>query len=260
MVGTVHKDYLQAANQATEILIRVGDNSTAFNNTLDTIALAVQLRGFDNIDTLRCHVQLSSLYHVKKDYISAVNHMLAAKYLVELLGGAHHPEIINIFTKIGSLYCEIGGWDIGWKCMEEAKKRTEITDPIKHCEISVDLADMMARWNMFGAAAELQKHAYTLTRFYSGAKHEKTTDVKRTLELYLRADMEYKKYQHVYKLEQDKLRIEEEMKIAENEKKAKAEHIRNSLLENDEKASKKSGKSGKQGNSKHSHGKTHKKK
>lgn len=187
MVGSVHKEYLMAINQLTEILIRAGDHEHAFSNCLSAIPIAAQLKGFDNLETVRCHMQLASLYHVKKQYTAAVNHMTAAKYVVQLMGGKQHPELVNNFIKLGNLYCEVGSWEVGIKCLEEAKKRTETSNPLKHSDICRDLAEMMAKLRLFQHASELQKQAFLICKSFLGDEHERTVSLKSTLELYLRA-------------------------------------------------------------------------
>lgn len=239
IVGPMHKEFLNATNLATEIFVHGGDVGNAFNNCANAICLAVQLKGFDNLDTLRCHMGLSSLYHVRRDYISAVQHMLAAKYLVQLLGGYHHPEIVNTYLKLGSMFCEIGGWDIGLKCLEQAKARTETTDPTKYTEICLNLADMMARLNMFGPASELQKQAYMLTKFYRGGKDARTVEVKQMLEAYMRADLEQKKQIFEMNLAKTKQAREQEMRDMQEAEEAKVRAELDALILSEDKKKKK---------------------
>lgn len=251
----MHREYLAATNQLTEILSRAGDVGNAIHNSTGCIAAAVQLRGLDCIDTLRCHVQLSSLLHQRKEYVGAVNHLLAAKYLIQLCAGPRHPEVANLYSKLGNMLCEVGGWEQGLRCFEEARERTELSDPTRHLEVCLDLADLLAGLNYFGPAAELQKQSYQLSKMLYGdlpAAEAKLAGIKNTLELYLRTDLEHKKMQQMYMQQAAKMQAEAAAKEAEEEKKAAAEGKIKALLEAEERAKmqKHKGKGGSKGGKK----------
>lgn len=248
MVGGVHKEYLSATNQISEILLFAGDKMHAMRNASTCIALAVQLNGFDNLDTLRVHVQLSTLYQQDKDYVNAVHHLLAAKYIVQLLGGQNHPEIVNIYAKLGSMFIEIGGWELGLQCLDEAKARTAEMDVYKYCDICTDIAEFVCRSGMYTQAAELQKKVYVLIKKYYGVEHSKTVMAKRTLEIYLRASNEQQKYAV-------------QMRKAQLEKQAaESEAIKKTQAMADLMQSESEGVKGQQDKSKKSKPKSHKKK
>jgi len=116
------------------------------------------------------------------------------------------------------MFIEIGGWDTGLKCLEEAKTRTESTDVHKHCDICTDVADIICRSGMYPQAAELQKQAYLLIKKYYGATHIKAEQSKKTLEMYMRASNEQQKYA----VQMHKAQLEIQMREAEEAKKAEA--------------------------------------
>ena len=135
------------------------------------------------------------MYQAKKDYVAAVNHILAAKYIIQLIGGDHHPEVVSMFLKLGGLLCDIGVDTLGFKCYNEAKRMVETVDPVKHCEICTDMAEMLCQYRCFQQSADLQKIAYTFQKQHYGADHQKTTQAKQMLEFYIRYSNESKKYE-----------------------------------------------------------------
>ena len=242
---------MRAFNQQIEILIRAGDITSAFNNSVRAIATAVQLNGFDNLDTIRCHMQLSSLFQNKKDYISAINHLLAAKYLVLLFGGPRHPELVNIYLKLASMYFDVGAYDTGLSCLLDAKKRTEHTAPLKHCNICVDLAAVLYRLSQYGAAAKMQKDAYSLAKklFTDADKESKLANIKEQLAVYLRVAGEAAKYEKAWNEQQAVLKAQQKAKEDEIEAKEEAEARVRALLAEEAKTRQGKGNKGNNNNS-----------
>jgi hypothetical protein len=42
--------------------------------------------------------------------LAAVQHLLAAKYLVELMGGPSHPELVSIYLRLVNVYDQLGDY------------------------------------------------------------------------------------------------------------------------------------------------------
>ena len=206
-------------------------------------ATAVQLRGFDNLDTLRCHLQLSTIYHNYKDYVGAINHLLAGKYLIALLGGSQHPEMTSVFARLGSLLCEIGCVEIGLKCLEEAKSRSIVNnEKIRTCDINIDIAEILCNFKRFGDAAAYQTKAYRMLKQLLGNEHAKVVNVKKVLEYYLRFDLEQKNAEKRYYEEERKRSAVEQAEAKKLEEQQRQTNAINKLIADDA-ASKKKNKS-----------------
>lgn len=105
--------------------------------------------------------------------VAAVQHLLAAKYLVELMGGPRHPELVTVYFRLvgkervlqhfplqcaltrvepecslthcflcplTGIYDEIGEYEIAQQCLARAKRLSP--NVAKQCMISATIAEM----------------------------------------------------------------------------------------------------------------------
>lgn len=170
-----------------DVFIRAGDFPSALNAYSKSLALGVQIKGFDNLDTLQCHVQMSNLYLQTKDYHTSLNHLFCAKYIVNLIGGPHHPELITVLHRLALVYLEMGDWDVSYYCLTQACNRAAYIDQPRHFELCFEMSMLLVQAGRFKEGVDMQKQCFVLSKQLFGPDHTKTSDVKSQLEKSMRA-------------------------------------------------------------------------
>lgn len=191
ITGPYHMHAAHAIDQVTNVLIAAGDFTAAEQYAQKGLAISTQLSGFDSQESAMHHMKLSILESELGNRTSALQHLLTAKYLLQLMTGERHTELANVYTRLAALYEEAGDFDSVWQCYLKAKYHT--CDLMAISALNIALASACSRNGHPFEALELQKQAYTMLKELIGDRDESQLDeVKATLENYLRAVNEEK--------------------------------------------------------------------
>lgn len=175
----------------TNVLIAAGDYAAAQQFAQKGLAVSVQLHGFDSQESAMHHVKMGVLETELGNTASATQHLLTAKYLVQLMTGERHTELASVYARLATLYDLAGDFDSVWQCYIKAKFHT--TDLMQICALNISLAAICARNKHMMEALEMQRQAYSMLKELLGDRDDaQLDDVKNTLEQYLRAVNEQK--------------------------------------------------------------------
>jgi hypothetical protein len=72
--------------------------------------------------------------------LAAVQHLLSMKYLVTLIGGPRHPQLVNVYLRLMGVYVDLGDYTTAQSLLAEAK--TLCTDVAKQCMITATVAEI----------------------------------------------------------------------------------------------------------------------
>ena len=157
----------------------------------------VQLQGLDSTDVLNTHIQMGNLLIEHNDLDACLKHFLAAKYIVELLGGRNHPHLCMLYQRLALLYSKMPGGQYKKEqqfCIEEALKRST------QIELELVLQQQVAALKMVkGEVTEAmseQKQVFRLSIELYGELDKRTVEAKSCLERYLRVSTEMKLKHH----------------------------------------------------------------
>lgn len=191
VAGQTHKDAAAANERLAEIIARSADYPAAIVSYNKCLATVVHAKGLDTMDAIQCHVQLSALHAELKNFRVAATHLLTAKYLVKLMSGPYHPEMVAIYVRFAALFAEVEDWSTAFLCWHEASIRT--SDQAKYCDICCESAALLARTGRLHEAVEMQKRNYLLAKQIYGDDGERTVFIKSTLEQFMRLSLEAQK-------------------------------------------------------------------
>jgi protein TIF31 len=185
VTGTAHEQAFQAMDQLTAVFVATADVNAATHMSARTLALSAQVQGLDCQETIQHHIQLAMLESEMDNIPSAFRHLLAAKYIVQLVAGDRHPELGNIFFRLSTLYEKVGNFDAAMLCIHSARRLT--SDLSRNAMLAQAEAALAFRHHRVTEAVSLQKHGYRLVKDIFGVEDDRVLMAKKNLETYIRA-------------------------------------------------------------------------
>jgi protein TIF31 len=185
ITGPNHLHAFQADDQLTAVLINSSEMASALMMSSRCLTLCAQVQGLDCQDTVLHHMQLSFLQNEAKNYKAALQHLLSARYLLQIIAGERHPEMANILMRMAVLYDKAGDMEGAALCLTQA--RSVANDLTKNCLIMMSMASLYHKHGLFHEALDLQKSGYKTLKELMPADDEKMMEAKKNLEIYLRS-------------------------------------------------------------------------
>jgi protein TIF31 len=169
-------------------LIQMGHIAPAISVYEKNLSLAIQTSGLDSVQTLQQHLYLANLYISVDWNNSAIRHLQTVAYLVGVLGGYNHPEIITSIILLARAYAGNKDFGSAISCLFVARHRLEAAgEQVKAASILQDIAELYAAAEEFAEASNCQKQAYMLIRQMYGESDSRTIEAKKRCEAILRS-------------------------------------------------------------------------
>lgn len=214
VTGLVHKEVSLAMDTIITILLAAGNFGAAIESINKSLAAAVQLFGLDSVETVQHHLQLHTAYQELGQHARALEHLLTAKYIVQLIGGARHPEIPNLYLRIGALYGDAEKYTTALRCMHESNNRLQhVGDMTKIAMVFQHIAEYAAKLNNYRDAIQVQKQCYSLFRQILGDNDQHTVEAKSRCEAYIRGSSDHAASLQKEKQEKEKDDHDKEMSM-----------------------------------------------
>ena len=182
VTGPISKASNFALDMMTHILIRGGDFSAAWSAGSRALAVFAQLGGLDCAEVLTSHGQLAAIYEELGYPLASIQHLLTAKYLMQLLGGPNHPEIINLLVKLASIYRKVECYDVAFRCLLDAKERSANGDQAKFGGICQSLAEICVVLEKYDEALLAQQQSLIIFKQLIGEEDVRFVESKACLE------------------------------------------------------------------------------
>ena len=149
------------------------DHDMAILSSLKYLAVSVSLGGFDCMEAVSAHSQLSDAYFAAGKVQEGMKHIRAVQFLMEFLGGADYSQLSTLYYKIGTQYFE------GEKLLEalsfyDVAQKKRCDDRMVDGIVSSSVAMAMAHLGKFQEASSHEKTAYQLYLGLLGEDHERT--------------------------------------------------------------------------------------
>lgn len=187
ITGPNHVQAFQAADQMTAVLISSADIRSATSMASRSLALSSQVQGLDCQDSILHHIQLGALYTELGHIPEAIGHLQTARYFLHIVGGDHHPELVNIFVRFAALYEKVNDFDSACQCLLRARVYTN--DLLKSCMLTISVANLFYRQGRVHEAVATQKNGYKILKELVTETDERLVEVKKNLEVYIRASV-----------------------------------------------------------------------
>jgi hypothetical protein len=117
---------------------------------------------------------------------AALNHIFAARYLVELAGGPRHPDLASIYLKLGLFLADEGRFRAGALCLV-AQVKLRLTDLVRYASASALVAECLFKGGFLQQAADEQRQVYRVTTELFGSDDARVAEAKSRLKTYLHA-------------------------------------------------------------------------
>jgi tetratricopeptide (TPR) repeat protein len=127
-----------------------------------------------------------------KEYVIAVNHLLAARYMVEITGGPRHPVISEILVRLATILEDVGELETALTCLMTARQQKN--GVVLLVQVTEQLSSLLFKMGQTEVAIKEQKKAYSLLRdLISDPKDARLLAARNKLEKFFRSSMEEKK-------------------------------------------------------------------
>mmetsp|Transcript_4988 Transcript_4988/g.10540 ORF Transcript_4988/g.10540 Transcript_4988/m.10540 type:complete len:1600 (+) Transcript_4988:272-5071(+) len=176
----LHATVAKCLEMSAAILFHAGEAEAAAANAARSLAVAVQLGGFDSADALNAHSTLSHILLSSNAAGPGIKHLRASLYLTELLAGPHNTDLATSYHKLGTMYHEVGSPINALRFYQEATAR-ESADRLVSGMVAKSTALVLANIGQFKGALEMEKRAYNLYRSTLGEGHDLTKNSSNTL-------------------------------------------------------------------------------
>lgn len=184
ITGPLHKETVMSTNLITQILLEARNNSLALTMAFKSLSISVQLAGLDSQDAAQHHGQVASLLCDLGYPFKALQHFLAMRYLIELMAGPRHPELVNVYLRLVSIYEQQREYVTAQVLLAAAKDLC--VDVAKQCMISSTVAEIYDKMGeLSNAVTEQRAVLRTMVQLF-GPKDEKSIEAKSKVEKYLR--------------------------------------------------------------------------
>jgi protein TIF31 len=231
----MHSSILRCLDLSTAILFDAGETQLAASNASRSLALSVQLGGFDNAETVACHSTMMHVLINSGKMAAGVKHMRAALYLMELMAGPRFAELSTMYHKLGTIYHSVQNPDTALRYYQEASGRCS-SDRLVEGMVAKSTALVLGNFGQFKSAVELEKRAYQLYAALLGENHDLTKNSHTTLENLTRLAVEQGSQQAA---ENKKRQEEEAAKVITQREEEVANAIANQIEVEEEEEEKK---------------------
>ena len=184
ITGPLHKETVMSTNLITQILLEARNNSLALTMAFKSLSISVQLAGLDSQDAAQHHGQVASLLCDLGYPFKALQHFLAMRYLIELMAGPRHPELVNVYLRLVSIYEQQREYVTAQVLLAAAKDLC--VDVAKQCMISTTVAEIYDKMGELSNAVNEQRAVLRTMVQLFGPKDEKSIEAKSKVEKYLR--------------------------------------------------------------------------
>ena len=149
------------------------DHEAAIASSLRNLAVSITLGGFDCMEALSAHSQLSDSYFAAGKVEEGFKHARALQFLMEFLAGSNYSQLSALYYKLGTKYFESDKLTEALKFYEVAQsKRSD--DRMLEGIIASNSAIALAHLGKFKEASSQEKVAYQLYQTILGEDHERT--------------------------------------------------------------------------------------
>ena len=171
--STLHSRISRCLDITAGILFQAQELELARSNATKALAVAIQMGGFDCAEVIPLRTTLCHILLTSGCIASAVKHIRANMYLLELLAGPRHVDLSSTFQRLGTIYQEIGSYIPALRLFQEAIMRKN-PDRVVEGMLRHASANLLAMMGQFKGACESELRATQVFQIVLGSDHENT--------------------------------------------------------------------------------------
>jgi len=150
-----------------------------------SLAVAVQLGGFDCTEALTAHANASNILVGSGNVKEGLKHLRAMQFLMELMAGPNYTGLFGTYYKMGVHYHEVGRIEDALRFYTEAAGRRN-DDVMMDCVLARSSAVALASLGRFKEACECENKSYRTYASFLGKDHDAAKASRVALEQFTR--------------------------------------------------------------------------
>jgi protein TIF31 len=235
--STLHSRISRCLDITAGILFQAQELDLARSNATKALAVAIQMGGFDCAEVIPLRTTLCHILLTSGCISSAVKHIRANMYLLELLAGPRHVDLSSTYQRLGTIYQEIGSYIPALRLFQEAIMRKN-PDRVVEGMLRHASANLLATMGQFKGACEAELRATQVFQIVLGSDHEHTKNSSSSQKVsvliiffFCREYYVERKAETISSCVQQyyKLAIQQELKRKEDDKKQQEEEAANAV-------------------------------
>lgn len=180
----LHINIARCLDLSAAVLFDAKEYGLAASNASRSLAVSVQIGGFDCADAMTGHSTLSHFLIADGQLEAGAKHLKAAIYLMELFGGPRYVELPNAYHRLGTMFIEEGANFVnGLRCYQEASFRSN-SDRLVEGMILRSTSQLLAQLGHYKPAIDTESRAFQLHALVLGREHAHTKSSAALLERY----------------------------------------------------------------------------
>jgi protein TIF31 len=184
----LHPNIARCLDLSAAVLFDAKEYGLAVSHASRSLAVSVQIGGFDCADAMTAHSTLSHFLIADGQLEASAKHLKAAIYLMELFGGPRYVELPNFYHRLGTMFIEEGANVVnGLRCYQEASSRSG-SDRLVEGMILRSFSQLLAQLGHYKPAIDAESRALQLHALVLGREHAHTKNSAALIEKYKEVD------------------------------------------------------------------------
>jgi len=185
-----HPGVVRCIDLMGSILYDAGEPALAAANASRALGFQVQISGFDSPDVINLHFVIFQFLLAAGEPAKAIQHIKAAIYLMDLMGGPNHLELSNAYHKAGAVHHGVNDLKTALRFYQEAMSR-DSCDRLLEGMILKSSAVVLDGIGDYKTAVETEKRAFQLFSVLFGEKHNLTLQSDQALKKFMQSAVEH---------------------------------------------------------------------
>jgi len=175
----VHPGVVESIELMATIFLEAGDLPNAIAHGEKALHLAIQTGGFDTANIVNAHLSLFQMKFAARDLESAVKHLRAVIYLLEVMTGPDHVDIASSYHKLATAYSHAdyhGRYSSTALHLYEESSKRDSCDRLMHGITQKHITKTLASMGRYKEALESEKKALQKLSMFVSKDHQWTKE------------------------------------------------------------------------------------
>uniref|UniRef100_A0A7N9AWC6 Clustered mitochondria protein homolog n=1 Tax=Mastacembelus armatus TaxID=205130 RepID=A0A7N9AWC6_9TELE len=200
--GALHEDVCMCLRLLGRLSYILGQYADAFSHQEKAVMCNERIQGIDHPQTIQDYTYLALYCFAGNNHSTSLQLLYRARYLILLVNGADHPQIILLDSMLGLVLHGLMEYELSLKFLQNALNLTSKyhgTASLKHAHSHHLLATVYESKGEFRSALQHEKEAYSIYKSQVGVNHDRTKESSEYLQrLTQQAVMLQKAINHIY--------------------------------------------------------------
>ena len=177
--GAMHPEIAQCLRMLARINYIMGEYMEAMAYQQKAVLMSERVNGIDSPHTITEYIHLALYCFANQQVSISLKLLYRARYLLLLIHGENHPELILIDSNIGLILHAVSQFSLSLQFLEKALQLSIIFYGSKSLKVGLSyhlVARAYSCTNDFRSALRHEKEAYSIYKEHFGVDHDKTKE------------------------------------------------------------------------------------